>query len=53
MSNEVQNRELNPTEIIDRQFFRTVYFHSPGGVLFEIATDGPGYALVQPPEDLI
>lgn len=34
---------LNPTTIIDRHWFHSVYFRSPGGVLFEIATDGPGY----------
>lgn len=52
MRQEVQNRGLNPTEIIDRSFFRSVYFRSPGGVLFEIATEGPGYGAVQPSEDL-
>lgn len=34
---------LNPTPYIDRHWFHSVYFRSPGGVLFEIATDGPGY----------
>ncbi len=34
---------LNPSTIIDRHWFHSVYFRSPGGVLFEIATDGPGY----------
>jgi glyoxalase family protein len=34
---------LRPTEFIDRHWFHSVYFRSPGGVLFEIATDGPGY----------
>jgi glyoxalase family protein len=32
-----------PTEVIDRFWFRSVYFLEPGGVLFEIATDGPGF----------
>lgn len=36
---------LSPTEVIDRHWFHSVYFKSPGGVLFEIATDGPGYAV--------
>jgi glyoxalase family protein len=31
-----------PTEVIDRFWFRSVYFLEPGGVLFEVATDGPG-----------
>ena len=32
------------TPIIDRFYFRSIYFREPGGVLFEIATDGPGFA---------
>lgn len=36
---------LRPTEFIDRHWFHSVYFRSPGGVLFEIATDGPGYVV--------
>ena len=34
---------LDVTPIIDREYFRSVYFREPGGVLFEIATDGPGF----------
>jgi catechol 2,3-dioxygenase-like lactoylglutathione lyase family enzyme len=33
---------LNVTEIVDRRYFRSIYFREPGGVLFEIATDPPG-----------
>lgn len=40
---KVIEMDLSPTEIIDRHWFHSVYFRSPGGVLFEIATDGPGY----------
>lgn len=36
---------LDVTEIIDRQYFRSIYFHEPGGVLFEIATDQPGFTI--------
>ena len=32
-----------PTEVIDRFWFKSVYFLEPGGVLFELATDGPGF----------
>lgn len=32
------------TEVIDRFYFRSIYFREPGGILFEIATDGPGFA---------
>lgn len=37
---------LSPTQVIDRHVFKSVYFHTPGGVLFEMATDGPGYQSV-------
>jgi glyoxalase family protein len=32
------------TPVIDRFYFKSIYFREPGGVLFEIATDGPGFA---------
>jgi glyoxalase family protein len=35
---------LHVTPVIDRFYFRSIYFREPGGVLFEIATDGPGFA---------
>jgi glyoxalase family protein len=34
---------VDPTPVIDRFWFRSVYFREPGGVLFELATDGPGF----------
>ncbi len=37
-----------PTPIIDRQYFRSVYFREPAGVLFELATAGPGFAVDEP-----
>lgn len=37
---------LSPTQVIDRHVFKSVYFQTPGGVLFEMATDGPGYRSV-------
>jgi len=39
---------LRPTEQRDRNYFRSVYFREPGGVLFEIATDIPGFAVDEP-----
>ena len=39
---------LHPTDQIDRCYFRSVYFREPGGVLFEIATDDPGFTLDEP-----
>ena len=34
-----------PTQVIDRFWFKSIYFREPGGALFEIATDGPGFAI--------
>jgi len=39
---------LHVTEQKDRNYFRSVYFREPGGVLFEIATDDPGFAVDEP-----
>ena len=36
------------TDVIDRQYFNAIYFREPGGVLFEIATDQPGFAVDEP-----
>jgi glyoxalase family protein len=52
MRQEVIKRGLSPTTQIDRHFFKAVYFQSPGGVLFEISTDEPGYQAVQDEEEL-
>ena len=41
-----------PTPIIDRFYFRSIYFREPSGVLFEIATIGPGFATDEPAEHL-
>lgn len=41
-----------PTEVIDRFWFKSVYFLEPGGVLFELATDGPGFAVDENPARL-
>ncbi|HEX2408209.1 MAG TPA: hypothetical protein VHJ38_13480, partial [Nitrososphaeraceae archaeon] len=43
---------LNPTPVIDRTYFHSVYFREPGGILFEIATDPPGFTIDQKIEDL-
>jgi glyoxalase family protein len=43
---------VGPTPVIDRFWFRSVYFKEPGGVLFELATDGPGFAVDEAPERL-
>jgi glyoxalase family protein len=41
-----------PTPVIDRFWFKSVYFLEPGGVLFELATDGPGFAVDENPAHL-
>ncbi len=43
---------LDVTPVVDRQYFQSLYFREPGGVLFEIATDGPGFATDESPADL-
>jgi glyoxalase family protein len=40
------------TPVKDRQYFHSIYFNEPGGVLFEIATDPPGFAVDEPVEQL-
>jgi glyoxalase family protein len=43
---------LHVTPVIDRYYFRSIYFREPGGVLYEIATDGPGFATDESVEHL-
>src|SRR5439155_1216574 len=45
MRSRVEAVGTRPTPVIDRFWFKSVYFREPGGVLFEIATDGPGFAV--------
>lgn len=45
---EIVEDGLGVTDIIDRQYFHSIYFREPGGVLFEIATDGPGFTTDEP-----
>ena len=45
MAEAARGLGLSPTEVIDRQYFESVYFREPGGVLFEIATDEPGFTV--------
>jgi len=53
---EVRQRVLEggsrPTPVIDRFWFKSVYFPEPGGVLFELATEGPGFAVDEDPAHL-
>ena len=43
---------LHATDALDRRYFQSVYFREPGGVLFELATDGPGFTVDEPLEEL-
>jgi len=45
---ELAEAGLPVTEIIDRQYFKSVYFREPGGVLFELATEAPGFDVDEP-----
>jgi predicted esterase/catechol 2,3-dioxygenase-like lactoylglutathione lyase family enzyme len=43
---------LHPTPVIDRNYFHSVYFREPGGLLYELATNPPGFAIDEPIERL-
>ena len=45
---ELSSRGVSVTQILDRQYFKSIYFREPGGVLFEIATDAPGFSVDEP-----
>ncbi|HYC27203.1 MAG TPA: VOC family protein, partial [Chitinophagaceae bacterium] len=49
---KIAQRMLNPTPVLDRQYFTSIYFREPGGVLFEVATAGPGFAVDEEPAHL-
>jgi len=48
----IEARGLHITPQIDRNYFHSLYFREPGGVLFEIATDNPGFTVDEPLEEL-
>jgi glyoxalase family protein len=48
----VEEAGLTATPVIDRFWFKSVYFREPGGVLFELATDGPGFGIDEDKEHL-
>jgi glyoxalase family protein len=48
MKRLADNHGIRTTEQKDRNYFRSLYFREPGGVLFEIATDIPGFAVDEP-----
>ena len=40
---KLQQYRVQPTHVIDRQYFHSIYFREPGGILFEVATNPPGF----------
>jgi glyoxalase family protein len=48
----VEQAGARPTPVIDRFYFKSIYFREPSGVLFEIATLGPGFSVDEPAEHL-
>ena len=48
----VSRAGLDPSPVIDRFWFRSIYFREPSGVLFELATDGPGFTADEDLESL-
>lgn len=51
-SERIRAAGLLPTQVADRQYFRSIYFRDTSGVLFEVATDGPGFTVDEPRESL-
>ncbi len=49
---KISQRMLNPTPVLDRNYFTSIYFREPGGVLFEVATSGPGFLVDEKEEEL-
>jgi glyoxalase family protein len=49
---DVISKHVDVTPVMDRTYFHSIYFREPGGVLFELATDPPGFALDEPVESL-
>jgi glyoxalase family protein len=49
---EITRRGYNTSPVMDREYFHSIYFREPGGILFEIATDPPGFAINESIETL-
>ena len=48
LRNELIDRGIDVTDVMDRQYFRSIYFREPGGVLLEVATVAPGFTADEP-----
>lgn len=49
---EIKRQGFGISPVMDRDYFHSIYFREPGGILFEIATDPPGFAIDESPETL-
>lgn len=49
---ELLHRGVKVTEVLDRQYFQSIYFREPGGILYEVATTSPGFTVDEPVETL-
>jgi glyoxalase family protein len=49
---QVSEHGAHPTQVIDRHYFKSIYFREPSGVLFELATPSPGFTIDEPLETL-
>jgi glyoxalase family protein len=52
MREKLISKNVQVTPVIDRNYFHSIYFHEPGNVLFEIATDPPGFLIDEKEEEL-
>lgn len=52
LRDELLERGIKVTPVMDRQYFQSIYFREPGGVLFEVATMRPGFDVDEPPGEL-
>jgi glyoxalase family protein len=48
----LRSMDVEASEVMDRTYFRSIYFRAPDGQLLEIATDGPGFAVDEPADRL-
>ncbi len=49
---ELLRRGVKVTEVLDRKYFQSIYFREPGGILYEVATTGPGFTVDEPVESM-
>ena len=52
LRDELLSRNVQVTPVMDRQYFKSIYFREPGGVLFEVATIQPGFEVDEPRAEL-